>query len=350
MPIDFSEWRAERGPLVRIVRWMLAIGLLILLFWLLGAVVLLIFASALLATLLTVASAWVHKHLPIGYGWSLALVVVTIIVVIVGISLALAPAVSTQLNQIAKGLPQALNSILGGIEKSPIGQILMSGVTGGGGAGGFTGPLISTVGSLFVTIGYIIFVLFMGLYLAAQPKLYERGLVRLVPPDRRDRAREIIETVGRTLKYFLFGRLFSMCVIAACSMVGLWILGVPAPIALGLIAGVLSFVPYVGSAASGVAPFLLGYMQNPMTGVYVIILYIGIHLLDGYILVPLVQREMVHLPPGVTLTAQLVLGVLWGLLGIAVATPLAAVTIVLVDMAYIQDMLHERVTPPGQDD
>lgn len=350
MAVEFRRWMPEQWRMAPILRWMLYIGLIILVFWLIGAVILLVFASVLLATLLSVASRRVNHYLSIGYGWSLALVVVAIILAVAGIGFAIAPAVSAQLSQVARGLPQALNSIVGGIAKTSIGHMLVHRMAAGGSGGNsFAGPLISTVGSLFETIGYIIFVIFMGIYLAATPDLYERGVVRLLPPERRARGKEILEALGHTLKYFLFGRLFSMCVIAACSIVGLWILGIPAAIALGLISGVLSFVPYAGSIASGVAPFLLAYLQDPIKGVYVIILYIGIHLLDGYVLVPLVQQRMVDLLPALTLTAQIVLAFLWGILGIAVATPLTAVLMVLIEMAYVEDVLEARPssTTPG---
>ena len=346
---EFQRWLPGRWQLGPILRWTLYIGLLILAFWMVGAVILLVFASVLLATLLSAASSWVSSHSRLAYGWSLTLVIALIIGAIAGIGFAIAPSVNAQVDQLSTSLPQALNSLIGDISQSPAGHVLVRRFTTGGSPGAsFTGPLISTVGTLFETIGYIVFVIFMGIYLAATPGLYARGLVRLMPPARRQRGKEILDALGHTLKYFLLGRLFSMCVIAACSIVGLWLLGVPAAIALGLISGVLSFVPYAGSIASGVAPFLLAYMQDPVKGIYVIVLYIGIHLLDGYVLVPLVQRRMVDLLPALTLTAQVVLAFLWGILGVAVATPLTAALMVLIEMAYVEDVLEAapQSTPP----
>lgn len=347
---EFQRWLPGQRQLGPVLRWTLYIGLLILAFWMVGAVILLVFASVLLATLLSTASRWVSSHSRLRYGWSLTLVIVLIVAAITGISFAIAPSVNAQVNQLSTSLPQALHSLIGDISQTSIGHILIRQFTTGGSQGAsFTGPLISTVGTFFETIGYVVFVVFMGIYLAATPDLYTRGLVRLMPPDRRTRGKEILDALGHTLKYFLLGRLFSMCVIAACSILGLWFLGVPAAIALGLISGVLSFVPYAGSIASGVAPFLLAYVQDPIKGIYVIALYIGIHLLDGYVLVPLVQRRMVDLLPALTLTAQVVLAFLWGILGVAVATPLTAALMVLIEMAYVEDVLEASPgpTPPA---
>jgi predicted PurR-regulated permease PerM len=324
-------------------RRLLLVGLVLLSLWLLGKVVLLVFAASLLAILLSAPARWFSEHSNLGYGWSLALVVGIILAVLGAIGVALAPEVSRQIDQLSTELPHALNHVMGGVQSSGVGRALLGQLKSGGGrsASSLGGPLLKSMSSLFVAAGSIVFGVFVGLYFAATPDLYERGLLRLVPEERCPRVQQILEAVGTTLRYFLFGRLFSMSVIAGLSIAGLWALGIPAPIALGLLAGVLSFVPYVGSAASGVPPFLLAYVHDPLSGLYVIVLYLGIHVLDSYILVPLVQRRMVHLLPAVTLTAQLVLGILWGLLGVSVATPMAAALMTALEMGYVDDALHK---------
>lgn len=314
MAIHVQRIRWDRSSVDLALRRLLLVGLALLCLWLLGNVALLVFAASLLAILLSAPTRWLSEHSNLRYGWSLALVIVIVLAVLGAIGVALAPSVSRQINQLSTEMPRALNQVMGGFQSSGIGRALLGQLKSGAGQSGISGPLLKSVSSLVVAIGSIVFVLFVGLYFAATPDLYARGVLRLVPSERCPRALQILEAVGTTLRYFLFGRLFSMCVIALCSIVGLWTLGVPAPIALGLLAGTLSFVPYVGSAASGVPPFLLAYMHNPISGLYVIGLYVAIHVLDGYILVPLVQRRMVHLLPAVTLTAQLVFGILWGLL------------------------------------
>lgn len=123
---------------------------------------------------------------------------------------------------------------------------------------------------------------------------------------------------------------------------GLWLIGVPLPVALGFLAGIMTFVPYIGSIASAVPSLLIAASINLHLAVYVVALYLGVHLIEGYILVPLVQRRVVHLPPALTLSAQVILGVLAGILGLLLATPLVAAALVVVRMVYVEDLLGDR--------
>ena len=340
-----SRQRLPPGPAAaRVLKAILIVGLLLLALWLFGNVLLLLFAGILLAVLLSAPARWLSERSGIGEGWCLAGVIAAALVTLVVLGFALAPQVIAQIGEVSRELPRALQGTVDALKATAIGKLLVSHLSEAGGQslGALTEPILKSVSSLATALGSIVFVVVVGIYFAAAPGHYRRGLLRLVPSDRAGRVQEILQATGSTLKYFLYGRLLSMSVIAICSMLGLWVIGVPAPVALGLLAGVLSFVPYVGSAASGVPPFLLAFTQQPILGLWVIILYLGIHVLDGYILVPLVQRRMVHLLPAVTLTAQLILGILWGLLGIAVATPMAAALMTLIEMGYVEDVLHKE--------
>lgn len=336
--MDVRRWADLTGPRFRAL---LGIGVAILVLWALGAAVLLVFASLLVATFLTVAGEWTARRLSLSYGIGLAIACTVIALAIVGIAMAVAPALANQVSVVATGVPPALARLFDQFGQTALGRLLLGGLGSGHGAGStLIKPLLSSVDSVVTALGSVVFVIFMGVYLAAAPRIYLEGALRLVPPGRRARTREILVAAGGTLKMFLFGRLFSMAVIVVCSIVGLWELGVSAPAALGLISGALSFVPYIGSAAGAVAPGLLAYMKSPTLLLYVLGLYLAIHLLDGYILVPLVQRRATHLMPALTLAAQLALGLLWGILGIAVATPLVAVLLTVVRMAYVEDVLE----------
>jgi predicted PurR-regulated permease PerM len=312
--------------------------------WFLGQVVLLNFASGLLAVLLAVPAGWLRKRTGLAHALCLGVVLMAFAAALAGIFYGLAPRVAAQVEQLETALPQDFQHLMQDARGSPVGHLLSGqlGAVGGKLGSAIAGPVLQSISSVADALGSIVFVVFLGIYLAAAPGFYEEGLLRLVPAERTARAREIVEAMVATLKYFLAGRLLSMTVIAAASALGLWAIGVPAPVALALIAGIMSFVPYVGSILSGVPPFLLAYTASPVMGLYVIVLYIGIHLVDGYVLVPLMQRRMVHLAPAVTLTAQLVLAILWGVLGVAVATPLAATLMTLIRMTYVEDVLHKR--------
>ncbi|MFL5269108.1 MAG: AI-2E family transporter [Stellaceae bacterium] len=185
-------------------------------------------------------------------------------------------------------------------------------------------------------------VLFLAVYFAAEAGRYVRGLVRLVPPARRPRAAEILHETASAIWYWMLGRLFSMTTLGVMTALGLWLIGVPLPVALGFLAGIMIFVPYVGSIVSAIPSMLIAASIDLRLAIYVVVLYVGIHLTEGYILVPLVQRRVVHLPPALTLSAQLILGVLAGLLGLLLATPLVAAALVIVRMAYVEDVLGDH--------
>src|SRR6202007_80145 len=168
------------------------------------------------------------------------------------------------------------------------------------------------------------------------------GLILLVPPARRARAAEILHEAASAMWYWMMGRLFSMTALGVMVAPGLWLLGVPLPTALGFLAGIMIFVPYIGSALSAVPSALIAASIDLMLAVYVIALYIGVHIVEGYILVPMVQRRVVHLPPALTLSAQLVFGAVAGFLGLLFATPLVAAAVVMIRMIYIEDILGDR--------
>lgn len=124
--------------------------------------------------------------------------------------------------------------------------------------------------------------------------------------------------------------------------VGLWLLGVPLALSLGFLAGLLELVPYVGPVLAAVPALLLAFVQAPELGLYVLLLYVGVQQLEGDLLTPIIQEVAVDLPPVLTLVATFVMGALFGVLGLLVATPLAALALVLVRMLYLEDVLGEK--------
>ena len=142
----------------------------------------------------------------------------------------------------------------------------------------------------------------------------------------------------------MLGRLVSITTLGFVVAIGLWIIGVPLPAALGFLAGILTFVPYIVAFVSAVPSLLLAVSINLDLAVYVVLLYIVVHLIEGYIRVPLVQRRVVPLPPALTLSAQIILGVVAGFLGLLLATPLVAAAIVIIRMVYVENVLGDHTT------
>jgi predicted PurR-regulated permease PerM len=150
------------------------------------------------------------------------------------------------------------------------------------------------------------------------------------------------------LIWWMVGRFSSMAVVGIMTMIGLWILGIPLPFTLGVIAAVLSFIPNIGPIISVIPALLLALLDSPSKVLYVILLYIGIQTVESYIITPLIQKRAVSLPPALLISVQIMIGVLLGAFGLILATPLMVVIIVLVQTIYIQDIIGDKVTVLGE--
>ena len=186
----------------------------------------------------------------------------------------------------------------------------------------------------------------MAIYLASEPRFYVRGFLRLFPENRRQRALEILKEIVDTLGWWLIGKFASMLFIGITTWIGLYFLGVPLSLSLGLIAGLLAFIPNFGPILSVIPAVLLAFIESPIKAVYVLALYIGVQVVESNIVTPYIERRTIELPPVLTISAQLALGILLGGIGLVLATPLLAATMVLVQTIYIEDVLGESLEEP----
>ena len=196
------------------------------------------------------------------------------------------------------------------------------------------------------TLGAIVnvaLVAFIGVYLAAQPRLYIRGVERLLPLRSRRRAGEVMDAIGDALWRWLGGRFGLMLINGGLTAPGLWLLGVPLALTLGLLAGVLNFIPNFGPWIAAVPAVLIALLQGPRLALYTATLYLVLQSVDGYILTPLVDRRSVELPPVVTITAQVLMGAAFGFLGILLASPFTAAVMIAIEMVYVEDLLGDRM-------
>jgi predicted PurR-regulated permease PerM len=153
---------------------------------------------------------------------------------------------------------------------------------------------------------------------------------RLVPDRKRESTRELLAAAGSTLRHWLFGTLLSMLVIGLLTWIGLMLLGVPLALSLALLAAMLAFIPNIGPVLSAVPAVLLSLLDGPRLALYVALLYIGIQMVESYLVTPFIQRKTVRLPPAFTIVVQFLLGMMSGVLGLFIATPLAAVALTVV--------------------
>ncbi|MCC7309308.1 MAG: AI-2E family transporter [Acidobacteria bacterium] len=327
--------------------------LLIVLVYYTFDVLLLIFAAALLAIFLRGLGDVVCGYTNISEGLSVLVVSVLIIGVLAGGIALLAPDVADQVEHLRVTLPASAREAAEYISQFPWGRALIDqlpsfdDVTAAvgtltllQGVGGFFSSTVGVVGNFFIVI-------FLAIYFALEPRFYTRGFTNLFPLGRRTRAREVIFAIGDTLRWWLIGKVFSMVFIGLLTGIGLYLLGVPLSLALGVIAGLLSFIPNFGPILSAVPALLLAFVESPMKALYVLILYVGVQLIESNLVTPFIERKTVELPPALTIVFQLALAVLVGGLGLVLATPLLAVLIVLVQMIYIEDVLGDRRAEMG---
>jgi predicted PurR-regulated permease PerM len=187
-----------------------------------------------------------------------------------------------------------------------------------------------------------------AVYLAAQPERHRAGALMLIPQALRDKVGSTFDNAGRALRLWLFGQLVSMTVVGVLATVGLYLIGMPSALALGFLAGVSEFVPLVGPALAAIPAILVALSEGGTTIFWVLGLYLAIQQLENNIIMPLVHRRTVELPPVVTLFAILALGVLFGPVGVLLGAPLTVVLFVAVKQLYLRETLGERTDVPGE--
>ncbi len=188
-------------------------------------------------------------------------------------------------------------------------------------------------------------ILFIGLYGALDPGLYKRGLTLLLAPSMRQRGDEVLRATAATLRDWLSAQLIAMTLVGVLTGLGLWFAGVPLAFALGLIAGLLAFIPNIGPVLAIAPALLLAFPEGQSTMLVVLAIYVGVQALESYVVTPLLQQEKVSLAPALVISTQLLFGVLFGILGLALATPITAALMTILGLVYIEDYLNQDRDP-----
>jgi len=186
---------------------------------------------------------------------------------------------------------------------------------------------VTTVGAF----GSVALIIFVGIYFAMDPQLYRRGLIRMVPQHYRAPVDDALGASGHALSRWLLGQAISMVFVGVATAIGLAALGIPLAMSLGVIAGMLTFIPFFGALAAGVLAIVFAFTQGPQQALYVAILAIAIQQIEGHVLTPLVQRWAAQLPPVLSIMSSVVFGLLFGLVGVLFAAPLMVVLMTLVE-------------------
>ena len=333
-PAEFRD-PFVRKELAKAAVW-LGMALLIVGVIVLAQPLLLIIGGAIFAVFLDGGVRVLGRLLPIARGWRLLLVLLLgfgflgWVFYFAGTTIAaqfedLRQVVTEQFNRV-----MAFASSLGLIPKGPpsnIGSELL----------GSVGRLTSAVGSVLGGLTSVIAMLVIGIFLAAEPRIYDRGIAWMLPLRARASFYRIAEHVGFTLRRLLFGRLVGMVFEGVFTWIMLTLGGVPMAALLGLVTGVLAFIPNIGAITSGVLMVAVGFSAGSHQGFYAIFVYFLVQNIDGYVVLPYIARKTVDLPPALVLAMQLLMGAMFGILGVLFADPiLATMKVVLVDLSKQQ--------------
>jgi len=313
--------------------------------WRAAHIMLLLFLGILMAVFLRGLASLLHRATRLPLKWSLIVVIFVLFGFFTLSGYVLVPRISSQIAILSKELPRAIGQIRSNIEKNPWGKKLIEHIPG-------TEQLmksekqivIQTLGIFATTIGITVsaaIVLFSGFYLAFAPEPYLRGIVGIIPPGRRKRAETVLRALGTILARWLIGRFCAMMFVSILVAGGLWIMNIHLALTLSIIAGLMDFVPNIGPLVAIIPVVLLTLAQSKAKVLYVVLLYLAVLSIEGYLFTPLVQQREVSLPPVLVLMSQIVMGLFFGALGVILATPLVACVVVLVRMLYIEDMLGD---------
>lgn len=303
------------------------------------SLLLLFFADMVLAVLLDAIAGAAQRVLPGGRNVGLVATALIVLLVLIGAALLIVPPVVRQAPQLVESLPEAWATVRARLEHHNLLEPLIQELgppsqwlQGTGMVGRISGILSSTFDVIFniVVIGFI------GLYLAVSPKTHWRVLLYPLRPEQEAAARRLLAEAGRELRHWLAGRGISMVTVGVATGLGLWLLGVQLAFTLGLLTGVLSFVPYLGPIIAAVPTLLIAFSQSTTLGGLAAVLYLVIQTLESYVLTPLVQQRAVALPPAWLLIAQILGGVFAGALGVVFAAPVAVTGATAVRVLYVE--------------
>ena len=314
--------------------------------WLARDILFIAFLAILYASFLSIFVEWLEPYMP---RWTATLLVFLVLLgLMVGFFFLTWPSLQDQIATVRQEVPRMINEVVGWVRGN------IQALSGNGPASGaFQQQVSQRIGTEAATIvagalpllntvigalSGLLVVIFAGLFLTVNPRVYLEGFLAMVPERGRDRLHDTLVEAADTLRRWIGGMSVSMVVIFVLITSGLWMLGVPAFLALGVIAGLLVFIPFVGPILSAVPAIALGFTVSPLMALWVTLLYMGVQILESNALTPIIMKRAVSLPPALILLFQMAMSVLFGFIGLLVAVPLLAALKVLVQRLYVEQL------------
>ncbi len=298
----------------------LFVAVALFLAWQLADVLFLIFLSVILAAGLSGLSTLLARHTYLPYRLSLIFILILLILLISGAIYFAYPHLAPQVKNLQETLPQAISSLESMVAdifdiqisfSSIFQQYLQGGLRRVADIATYTANAVAALG----------FVVIMSIFIAMSPKRYCTGMVEMIPKSYRKDVRQIVDGLGKQLQFWLMARMVSMIAVGILTGVGLWILDVPQVLILAVIAGVLSLIPYLGPILGSIPAILVALNQSTLTVVWIILLYVVVQIIEGNLITPIVEKVAVSLPPALILSMQAIMSLLFGILGLVIASP-----------------------------
>lgn len=310
--------------------------------WQLIDLLLLLFACSLVSLILLTITNALRRRTALHFGVALSLTVFGILGLLGGAITFFGATLQGEFAELAKGLPAAWTNVQEMLSTSPVGAAVLAEAQKLAPSGRtIVDAVTATLTAVGGALSGLAIVLVGGLYLAAQPTLYSGGLLRMIPARRRGSAAETMDAIAVSLRNWLKGQALGMVFVGVLTGLGLWLVGVPAAWAIGLVAGLAEFVPYAGIFLATIPAVILGFGQDTSTGFWTFGVLIAVQQLQGNLVMPLLQNKMVDLPPAITIFGIIAAGILFGIAGVLLATPLTIVVLVLVRRLYLHEDKQE---------
>lgn len=325
----------------------LAGGALIL--WELRYVIVLLFGAVLVATIIRAIADPVAEHVRLPEGLSVLLSVLVIAGLVVGTFWVIGDQISAQTQYLADAMPKAVGMVDNWLDRFGLDRPLQGWLRR---IHSDNSIILSNFGgwlsSLTFGMASILVLVFGGIFLAAQPRFYGIGAIKLIPAEKRSLIAEAMLDSENALRLWLKGQVIAMVIIGMLTWIGFLIIGIQSALVLSIIAGVLEFIPYAGPIASAVPALFVALVQSPELALWTVVMYVIVHHIEAYVLQPLVQQYAVDVPAVVMLFSLLAFGMLFGLVGVLFAAPMAVVVYVMVKRLYVVEALQTPTPIPGE--
>jgi predicted PurR-regulated permease PerM len=291
-------------------------------------------------------AAWTHMP-----RWlALALVGLVVVGLLVGAGFWLGPAMAEHFAGLREQVRTAWQDLLAWIQQRPWGPEVLERLSEVELSTLFTPSFGGWLSTTAGTIASLVLMVVFGIYFAIDPGLYMRGLSMLAPPEHRPRMLRLMSECSRALRLWLVGRFISMAIVGVGTGLGLWAAGVPMPAPLGILAGLLSFIPNLGPILAAIPGVLVGFSAGTDVALWALVVYASVQAIETYALAPIINQKAVSLPPALLLAFQMLMGVASGAIGLFIATPILVVLVVMIQSLYLRGLFGDDVKVIGEPD